>query len=91
MEDPREPIEKGTLVQLNPYTVLNTMFACCILVVTESKPWGVVGYVQALGENGEQGGLAFYRADWKEFEIVGMAHWTDEPEEEPDGSGTGQV
>ena len=46
----------GMLVQLNPETVSNLMFTACIMVITEPKSFGAMGYVQALGENGEPGG-----------------------------------
>lgn len=68
-------LEIGMLVQLNPETVSNPMFAACIMVVTEPKSWGAQGYVQALGENGKRGGQAYYRAKWDEMEIVGNAEW----------------
>lgn len=66
------------LVQLNPETVRNKMFSACIMVVTEPKSFGAQGYVQALGENGEPGGQAYYRAKWEEMEDVGMAEWVSE-------------
>ena len=69
---------KGQLVQLNPETVRNRMFAACIMVVTEPKSFGAQGYVQGLGENGEPGGQAYYRATWEEMEIVGVAEWVGE-------------
>lgn len=68
-------IRPGVLVQLNPETVTNTMFAGCIMVVTEPKAFGAQGYVQALGEDGKPGGQAYYRATWDEMEIVGAAEW----------------
>ena len=69
-------LEPGHLVQLNPETVTNKMFTACIMVVTEVKSWGAQGYVQALGENGQPGGAAFYRAKWDEMELVGIAEWS---------------
>jgi hypothetical protein len=68
----------GQLMQLNPKTVKNKMFAACIMVVTEPKSFGAQGYVQGLGENGEPGGQAYYRATWEEMEIVGVAEWVSE-------------
>jgi hypothetical protein len=65
----------GDVVQLNPETVKNKMFAGCMMTVTEPKKWGAQGYVQALGENGEPGGQAYYRANWEEMELVGVAQW----------------
>jgi hypothetical protein len=70
-------LEPGHLVQLNPETVGNKAFAGCILVVTELKSWGVMGYVQALGTREGGGGQAYYRAKWEEFELVGKAFWGD--------------
>jgi hypothetical protein len=68
----------GQLMQLNPKTVKNKMFAACIMVVTEPKSFGAQGYVQGLGENGEPGGQAYYRAKWEEMEVVGSAEWVSE-------------
>lgn len=62
------------IVQLSP-DAKNPMFAGCLLVVTEVKTWGVQGYVQALGEHGQPGGQAYYRAEWDEVELVGRAAW----------------
>jgi hypothetical protein len=70
-----QELKHGQLVQLNPETVGNPMFAGCIMVVTEPKRFGAQGYVQALGDNGEPGGQAYYRAKWEEMEPVGSAEW----------------
>ena len=74
----KQELKGGQLVQLNPETVRNKMFAACIMVVTEPKSFGAQGYVQGLGENGEPGGQAYYRATWEEMEIVGVAEWVSE-------------
>lgn len=68
-------LSPGTVVQLNPETVRNKMFSGCFLVITETTSWGYKGYVQALGENGEPGGYAFYRAQPDECEPIGAAVW----------------
>lgn len=68
-------LEIGSVVQLSP-SVGNPMFACCMLTVTDIREWGVQGFVQSLGEGGEPGGQAFYRAKWKEIEYVGKAVWS---------------
>lgn len=67
----------GDVVQLSPELTENRAFAGCFLVVTELKPWGVQGYVQALGETRDApGGLAYYRAKWGTFEETnGRAVW----------------
>lgn len=67
-------LSRGHVVQLGPDTK-NPMFAFCMMVVTEPKPWGAQGYVQALGENGQPGGQAYYRASWEEMELAGEATW----------------
>jgi hypothetical protein len=61
----------GELVQLNPETCRNRMFAGAIMTVTEPKPWGAQGYVQALGVDENPGGQAYYRAHWEEMEKTG--------------------
>lgn len=74
------PISTGDIVQLNPETTRNRMFAGCLMIVTEPKSFGAQGFVQALGENGEPGGQAYYRARWEELEQTGgKAQWV------PDG------
>lgn len=70
-----EPLNKGDIVQLNPETTQNPMFRGCLMVVSEPKTFGAQGYVQALGEKGEPGGQAYYRANWDEMEHCGRAHW----------------
>jgi hypothetical protein len=70
-----QKLKVGAVVQLNPETVTNKMFAGCLMIVTEPKVFGALGYVQALGENEEPGGQAYYRARWEEMELVGVAVW----------------
>jgi hypothetical protein len=71
----KQKLKEGQLVQLNPDTTRNRMFAACVMTVTETNEWGAQGYVQALGQNGEPGGQAYYRALWIEMEPVGFAEW----------------
>jgi hypothetical protein len=62
----------GDVVQLDPATTENPAFRGCLMVVTEIKPWGVQGYVQALGDTRDApGGQAYYRAQWGTFEETG--------------------
>lgn len=69
-------LKPGDVVQINPDTVGNKAFAACMLIVTEPKPFGCQGYVQALGETRDKpGGLAFMRLRWEEMEFVGRAEW----------------
>lgn len=65
------PVVPGVIVQLNPETCRNRMLAGCMMTVTEPKNWGAQGYVQAIGQHGKQGGLAYYRAKWEEMEPTG--------------------
>lgn len=60
-------MERYNIVQLNPETVKNKMFAGCLMVIDQIKPWGYQGYVTGLGQNGEPGGQAFYRATLEEI------------------------
>lgn len=69
--DGKTTLHEGEIVQLNPGTCRNRMFAGCMMTVTEPKPWGAQGYVQGLGENGEPAGQAYYRARWDEMELTG--------------------
>ena len=68
----KRELEVGDVVQLTP-DVENKMFAGCFLTVTEPKPWGCQGYVQALGEDGKPGGQAYLRPTWERMEFVGTA------------------
>lgn len=69
-------IEINDVIQLNPETCRNRMFAGCFFVVTEIKPWGAQGYVQSLGQNEQPGGQAYYRATWEELgNQIGTAEW----------------
>jgi hypothetical protein len=65
----------GQLVQLHPEKTKNPMFAGAFMVVTEPKAFGAQGYVQGLGENGNPGDVAYYRADFEEMFPVGKAEW----------------
>jgi hypothetical protein len=69
-----DKLQPGMVVQLSP-NVANPMFACCFMIISEPKPFGAQGYVQALGENGKMGSQAYYRANWDEMELVGQAVW----------------
>ena len=64
-------IEINDIVQLSPTETKNKMFSGCLMVVTGIKTWGVQGYVEGLGENGEQKGQAYYRAENGTFEPTG--------------------
>jgi hypothetical protein len=70
-------IPVGTVVQIGPES---PAFRYGFLVVTATKPWGVEGYLQPLGKNGEDpAGQECYRAKWREIELVGVATWIASP------------
>jgi hypothetical protein len=59
------------IVQIAP-TTEHRAFRFCLMVVAEVRPWGVQGYVQALGADRDHvGGQAYYRATWEEIEPTG--------------------
>jgi hypothetical protein len=74
-------LRRGHVVQLDPVSAKNPMFAGCFMLVTEPKSWGAQGFVQALGEDGRPGGAAYYRASWEEMELVGEAAWVPDDED----------
>lgn len=71
-------LKNGMVVQLNPETVRNKMFAACMMIISAPKDFGAQGFVQSLGSGGEPGGQAYYRANWDEMEFVGNAVWNIE-------------
>jgi hypothetical protein len=75
--------EVDDIVQISP--TYDERFGAALLVVTESKSWGVMGYVLIPGVEGE-GGRAFFRLPYEPTEFsspgctvtgvkVGRAHW----------------
>jgi hypothetical protein len=62
----------GDLVQVNP-SVEN--FGGCIVIVTEPKAWGVMGFVQSAGVKGQQ----YIRLPFADIEPTGgKAIWVTE-------------
>ncbi len=57
-------IEVGDIVQVNPE---KEVFGGCMVVVTETKSWGVQGYVQSAGVSGQQ----YIRLNSDDFESTG--------------------
>lgn len=47
----------------------------CLLVVTEDKGWGVMGYVSIPAERDQGAGLAFLRVRDAFYVVVGTAEW----------------
>ena len=59
----------GDIVQVNPD---KEMFGGCMVVVTEPRDWGVMGYVQSAGVPGQQ----YIRLKWDDIEPTrGKAVW----------------
>lgn len=68
-------LKAGDVVQIDPLLAGNPAFAGCFMVVTEPKSWGAQGYVQAVGNAGQPGGQAYYRAKNEEIQLIGQAVW----------------
>ena len=57
-------MEIGEIVQVNPSV---ETFGGCLVVVTEVKSWGIQGYVQSAGVNGQQ----YVRLKKSDFAVTG--------------------
>jgi hypothetical protein len=57
-------VKLGDIVQVDPKL---EVFGACLVVVTEVKPWGIQGYVQNAGQEGQ----AYIRLKWDDFEPTG--------------------
>ena len=63
-------IEIGDIVQVDPS---KEVFGACMVVVTEVKSWGIQGYVQSAGVEGQQ----YIRLNFDDFETTGgKAIWS---------------
>jgi len=63
-------IEIGDIVQVDPS---KEVFGGCMVVVTEVKSWGIQGYVQSAGVEGQQ----YIRLIFDDFETTGgKAIWS---------------
>lgn len=71
---PGTSLPRGTVVQINP-EAHDGFFRGCLMVVTEPKSFGAMGYIAMPGQRGDMPGLAYYRAEWNEMEFVGLAAW----------------
>lgn len=71
-----DPVFPGDVVQIDP--AHSTFFGAGLMVVTEVKPWGAVGYVLVPNVDGAE--RACYRApsDW--MVRVGTAAWVATPD-----------
>lgn len=65
-------LQPGEIVQIDPNYPADPAFAGCLLVVTDSKSWGVVGYIAAV----EPGAIIFYRVGYAHIAPTGgRVHW----------------
>jgi hypothetical protein len=72
--DDGQKLESGDIVQIDPAHDPGR-FGACLLVVTEVKSWGVQGYVQNAGSEGQ----AYYRVEFDSIESTGgKAQWVPE-------------
>lgn len=74
---PRQ-LEEGDVVQIDPE--YDEIFGTSLMVVTESKSWGVQGYVYifpGFNEDGTKhpGGRAYKRMEFEHIEYIGKAEW----------------
>lgn len=63
-------VEPGDIIQVTPQCQ-NQAFHGCLAVVDESKSFGCVAFVQALGTRDAPGGRAYIRLRFDEYEPVG--------------------
>jgi hypothetical protein len=74
LERMKQPLMRWEVIQLHPARTRNRMFAGCLAVVDEAKPWGCLCYVTGLGKDGREGGQAYYRAEWEEIMKLDALH-----------------
>ena len=51
------------------------MFTCYMVGSTETKTFGVLGYVQTFAKNKKSGGQIYYRDRFEYIEYVGTVTW----------------
>jgi hypothetical protein len=59
-----QELKAGDIVQVSPD---KEMFGACMVVVTEVKNWGIQGYVQSAGVEGQH----YIRLEFADFESTG--------------------
>ena len=64
MNEQIQKIEVGDIVQVDPS---KEVFGGTMVVVTEVKSWGIQGYVQSAGVEGQ----AYIRLNFEDFEATG--------------------
>ena len=71
-----QPLQKGDIVQINPS--YHETLGACLMVVTDPKPWGAMGYVTVPQQGGA--GRAYIRVPTEAFVRVGQVIWLPEDE-----------
>lgn len=73
-----DPVFPGDVVQIDPDR--STFFGAGLMVVTEVKSWGAVGYVLVPGGDGAERSCYWAPSDW--MVRVGTAAWVATPDAE---------
>jgi hypothetical protein len=81
---PGPVIRVGDVVQIDP-AFEDKLFAGCFLTVTETKSWGVQGYVLIPQSKLQPPGVAYYRVNFSEIIKIGKAEWAIGESEEEEG------
>jgi hypothetical protein len=63
-------MQKGTIVQI---TNNEHHWYPCLVIVSEVKSWGIMGYLSIPADNSGNVGNAFIRISTGQFEVVGEA------------------
>lgn len=86
-----ETIAPYDVLQIRPDNTVNRAFDGCLLIVTDNKGWGVMGYVPIPGPDRDiRGGRAWVGVPWEDLERVGRAHWIATNDEQETESQTGE-
>jgi hypothetical protein len=67
----KRDLKKGDIVQIGP--IEDSFFTGCLMMVTEPKSWGAIGFVAVPGERGTIPQRAYTRVEFKNMEYVGPA------------------
>jgi len=67
----KEKAKEGVVVQLKP----ETEFPYGLMIISEVKYWGCVGYIQIFSKSGQAPEQAFYKAKWEDMFYVGETNW----------------
>jgi hypothetical protein len=79
----KEPAKVGDVVQMDP---AKSRWGAVLVVVEETRSWGVIGYFLAPGAAGEGSpvtikgtGAAYIRIKHEDYVRIGVAEWTLAP------------